>query len=132
MPGAAGIAVVDEDRRLAGLRVQRHRDAADVPAVADREQREHADEPVLGRVHRAEHADRARCRRAPATSAGTVYQHARVTSARSGRSRSQTSITRFVEICLRWYAITWLRTSTAPRCTIASPSGAHAARRRRS
>ena len=55
-------------------------------------------------------------------SAGTVYQHARVTSARSGRSRSHTSITRFVEICLRWYAITWLLTSTAPRCTTDSPT----------
>ena len=47
-----------------------------------------------------------------------MYQHARVTSARSGRSRSQTSITPLVEICLRWYATTWLRTSTAPRCTV--------------
>ena len=56
------------------------------------------------------------------TSAGTVYQHARVASARSGRSRSHTSITRLVEICLRWYAITWLRTSTLPRCTTAPPS----------
>jgi len=34
--------------------MQRHRDAADVPAVADREQREHADQSVFGRVHRAD------------------------------------------------------------------------------
>ena len=50
----AGVAVVDEDRRLHGLRVQRHRHPADVPAVADREQREHPDQAVLGRVHRAD------------------------------------------------------------------------------
>ena len=111
---AAGIAVVDEDRRLAGLRVQRHRHAADVPAVADREQRQHADQAVLGRVHRADRPRTASMPAASSTSGGTVYQHARVTSARSGRSRSRTSMTLFVEICLRWYATTWLRTSTAP------------------
>ena len=38
-------------------------------------------------------------------------------------------MTSLVEICLRWYATTWLRTSTAPRCTIASPSGANASSR---
>ena len=55
-PGPARITVVDEDRRLAGLRMLRHRDAADVPAIADREQREHSDQPVLGGVHGAEQA----------------------------------------------------------------------------
>ena len=43
-PGATLIAVVHEDRRLIGLRVSGHRDAADVPAVADREQREQSDQ----------------------------------------------------------------------------------------
>ncbi len=61
-PRAARIAVVHEDRRLAGLRMQRHRDAADVPAVADREQRQHADQPVFGGVHRADELRRCRCR----------------------------------------------------------------------
>ena len=37
---------------------------------------------------------------------GTVYQQARVTSARSGSSRSRTSMMLFVEICLRWNATT--------------------------
>ena len=54
--GAARVAVVHEDRGVAGLRVQRHRHAADVPAVADREQREQPDERVLGRVDRADDA----------------------------------------------------------------------------
>ena len=110
MPAPPGIAVVHEDRRLAGLRVQRHRHAADVPAVADREQRQHADEPVLGRVHRAEQLGRRRC---PAASSD-VGRHRvpararRRARARAGRGRT-TSITPFVEICLRWYATTWLR-----------------------
>ena len=53
-PDAAGVAVVDEDRRPAGLRVRVRRQPADVPAVAHREQREHGDLRVLGRVQRAE------------------------------------------------------------------------------
>ena len=39
----AGVAVVDEDRRAAGLRVVVRRQAADVPAVAHREQRQDGD-----------------------------------------------------------------------------------------
>ena len=52
-PDAARPAVVDEDRRRVDLRVQRVRDAAEVPAVADRLQREEADHRVLDRVQRA-------------------------------------------------------------------------------
>ena len=51
---AAGVAVVDEDRRHARLRVEVRRQAADVPAVAHRDQRQHGDLRVLGRVQRAE------------------------------------------------------------------------------
>ena len=50
---AAGMPVVDEDRRRAGVLVHRGGDAADVPAVAGREQREQADRGVLGRVRGA-------------------------------------------------------------------------------
>ena len=53
--GAAGVAVVDEDRRRAGVRVQRGGDPADVPAVAGREQRQQPDRGVLGGVQRAGH-----------------------------------------------------------------------------
>src|SRR5690606_10619556 len=38
-PDAAGVAVVDEDRGAAGLQVDVGREAADVPAIAHREQR---------------------------------------------------------------------------------------------
>ena len=123
--GAARVAVVHEDRRLAGLRVHRHRHAADVPAVADREQRQHADEPVLGRVHRAEQLRGCDARpprsRRPEPCTSTPASRARVPAGRDRTPRSR----RCVEICLRWYATTWLRTSTAPRCTIAAPSGAN-------
>ena len=50
---AAGVAVVDEDRRASRLRVDVRREAADVPAVAHRQQRQHGDLRVLGRVQRA-------------------------------------------------------------------------------
>ena len=43
--------------------MHRHRHAADVPAIADREQREQPDQRVLGRVHRAEHLVRLDSRR---------------------------------------------------------------------
>src|SRR6185436_6293374 len=51
---AARVAVVDEDRRRAGLEVDIGREAADVPAVAHRPEREQRDHRVLGRVERAE------------------------------------------------------------------------------
>ena len=54
-PAAAGVPVVHEDRRAAGVRVQRGRHAADVPAVADREQRQYPDGGVLGGVQRSGH-----------------------------------------------------------------------------
>ncbi len=57
-PGAAGMAVVHEHGGPPGVRVQRRRHAADVPAVADREQRQQADRGVLGGVQRARHARR--------------------------------------------------------------------------
>src|SRR4051812_22490655 len=53
-PDAAGVAVVDEDRRPPGLRVEVRRQPADVPAVAHREQRQDRDLRVLRRVQRAE------------------------------------------------------------------------------
>src|SRR5664280_2152379 len=49
-PRAAGVPVVDEDRRAPGVLVQRGGDPADVPAVAGREQRQQADCGVLGGV----------------------------------------------------------------------------------
>ncbi len=51
---AAGVAVVDEDRRAQRLRVDVRREAADVPAVAHREQRQHGDQRVLDRMQRAQ------------------------------------------------------------------------------
>src|ERR687891_1913294 len=50
----AGVAVVDEDRRRGGLVVDVRGEAADVPAVAHRPQRQERDERVLRRVQRAE------------------------------------------------------------------------------
>ena len=50
----AGMAVVDEDRRAAGLGVEVRGQPADVPAVAHRDQRQHGDLGVLGCVQRAE------------------------------------------------------------------------------
>ena len=55
-PDPAGVAVVDEDRRPAGLRVDVRGEAADVPAVAHRPEREQRDHRVLGGVERAEQA----------------------------------------------------------------------------
>ncbi len=54
IPTPAGMAVVDEDRRAPGLVVDVGREAADVPAVAHRPQRQERDEAVLGRMQRAE------------------------------------------------------------------------------
>ena len=48
------MAVVDEDRRPSRLGVRVGGQAADVPAVAHREQRQHRDLRVLGRVQRPE------------------------------------------------------------------------------
>src|SRR5919204_3782052 len=50
----AGVAVVDEDRRAARLVMDVRREAADVPAVAHRPEREQRDHRVLGRVERPE------------------------------------------------------------------------------
>ena len=52
-PGAAREGVVDEDRGLLGVDVQRGRQAAEVPPVARREQGEEADRRVLGGVQGA-------------------------------------------------------------------------------
>ena len=54
--GATRVAVVDHDRRHAGLGLPVGRHAAHVPSVADREQRQDADARVLGGVHGARHA----------------------------------------------------------------------------
>src|SRR5437868_2707422 len=53
-PDAAGVAVVDEDGRRARVEVEVRREAADVPAVAHRPQRQQRDERVLGRMQRRE------------------------------------------------------------------------------
>ena len=50
----AGVAVVDEDRRAAGLGVEVGGEPADVPAIAHRDQGQHRDLGVLGGVERAE------------------------------------------------------------------------------
>ena len=84
-PDAAGVAVVDEDRRPAGLRVQLVDRPADVPAVAHRQQREHGDLRVLGRVQRAEQLVERQLgrRRSPR---GSSYQSAWVANDVCGRS----------------------------------------------
>ena len=51
--GASRVAVVDHDRRQAGVGVERRRDAADVPSVRGRDERQHPDRGVLRRVGRA-------------------------------------------------------------------------------
>ena len=51
-PDAARVALVDEDRRQAGLLVDVRREPADVPAVAHREERQQRDQRVLGGVER--------------------------------------------------------------------------------
>ena len=88
---AAGVAVVDEDRRPAGLRVGVGREAADVPAVAHREQRQHRDLRVLGGVQRAEQQLRReageRRRRRARTTAPAWRSASAAARARSGRSR---------------------------------------------
>ena len=53
-PDPAGVAVVDEDRRQAGLEVDVGGEPADVPAIAHRQQRQDRDLGVLGGVQRAE------------------------------------------------------------------------------
>ena len=53
-PDAARVAVVDEDGRPPGLRVEVRREPADVPAVAHRPERQQRDQRVLGGVQRAE------------------------------------------------------------------------------
>ena len=51
---AAGVPVVDEDGRALGLEVVVGREAADVPPVAHRPERQHRDHRVLGRVQGSE------------------------------------------------------------------------------
>ena len=113
---AAGVAVVHEDRRLAGLRVHRHRHAADVPAVADREQRQQADQRVLGRVHRADHLRRLHAGREQRRRAAPCTSTRASTSSRGGKSSGTISMISLVDDRRRWYATSWCVTSTAPRC----------------
>src|SRR4029078_4455344 len=51
-PDAARVAVADEDRRPPRLEVEVGREAADVPAVAHRPERQQRDQRVLGGVQR--------------------------------------------------------------------------------
>src|SRR5665213_2468500 len=53
-PDTARVPVVDEDRRLARVLVEVRRQAADVPAVAHRPERQQRDHRVLGGVQRGE------------------------------------------------------------------------------
>ena len=53
-PHPTGMAVIDEDRRAAGLEVDVGGQPADVPAIAHRDQRQHGDLPVLGGVQGTE------------------------------------------------------------------------------
>src|SRR5215213_1955346 len=53
-PNAAGVAVVDEDGRSAGLEVHVGGEAPDVPAIAHRPERQQRDQRVLGRVQARE------------------------------------------------------------------------------
>ncbi len=58
-PHPAGMPLVDEDRRPAGLGMGVGRQAPDVPSVAHGDQRQHRDLAVLERVQRAEQLRRA-------------------------------------------------------------------------
>jgi hypothetical protein len=55
-PGTTRVAVVDEHRRPVGVGVARRRQAAEVPPVAQRQQRQHPDRGVLRGVQRPGHA----------------------------------------------------------------------------
>ena len=74
--GAARVAVVHEDRARAGVGMVRGRDAADVPPVARRDQREQADRRVLGGVGRPRERRRSDPRPDRAPSAGCAHQTA--------------------------------------------------------
>jgi hypothetical protein len=49
-PGATGMSVVHEHRRLSGLRMQRRGDATDIPPIAGGDQGQQADRGMLGGV----------------------------------------------------------------------------------
>ena len=88
--GPAGHGVVDHDGRPLGVDLAGGRHAADVPAVADREQRQHPDGGVLDGVQRAR--QRGAVEPAASTTSGsTTYQMARVTSVEVGRSSGSLS-----------------------------------------
>ena len=119
-PGAAGVAVVDEDRRAAGVGVQRGRHAADVPAVAGREQRQQPDRGVLGGVQRARHPRDVHPGARPGGLVEVVPdRHACAGSAAGGRAARSPAPRRPVR--RRWYATTWVVTSTAPNATRTGP-----------
>jgi len=52
-PGPTGKGVVEDDRRVSGLGIEGRRDAANVPSVAQDEERSHGEEGVLSTVDRA-------------------------------------------------------------------------------
>ena len=95
----AGVAVVDEDRRAAGLRVQVGREAADVPAVAHRQQREDGDLRVLGGVQRAEERLE---RQRRIEQSGSSYHSAWVANEVAGRSSAIRSTASWSESRRRW------------------------------
>ena len=82
----------------AGLGVEGGRQAADVPAVAHRDQRQHRDLGVLGGVQRAlEHVEREVLAQ---SESGSSYQSAWVTKCCSGRSTASRSSTSWSEHAL--------------------------------
>ena len=119
--GTAGVAVVDEDGELPGVRVQRGRDAADVPAVAGREQRQQADRAVLGGVGRAGQVAAGQPRLLQRRRPGRSTRPRRSTSDRSGRSSgSSPSTSPLGWRRLRKDTIWWV-TSTIPKDSRQSP-----------
>ena len=119
---AAGVAVVDEDRRAAGVRVQRGRHAAEVPAVAGGEQRQDADRGVLGGVQRA-----GQRRVVDARPAALRRRRGSATppACAAGGPGGPAGTRRGPRRCPAAGAVgtTWLVTSTTPVCAVTVPAG---------
>ena len=101
--GTAGYRVVDDDGGLRGVGLAGDRHTADVPAVADGEQRQDADGRVLDRVQGCAEP-RARSIPAAARSVGSMtYQMARVTKRRRREvERLACATSAPVSVSLRW------------------------------
>src|SRR5690606_24289026 len=120
--GAARVTVVDEDGGQQRVRVERHRDTADVPAVARREQRQHADRGVLRRVQGA--AEDLRVDPGPVQLVlGDRPPHGAGAQRAGGRSSFVSPRTSPVMTRRRRKETTWLVTSTEPKQRRPSPHG---------